>query len=138
MERVAPKAKPRLGRWFSGHQRLRALRRWEKQKRQKPSNLKLQLCQHRKYVAKRADEIIALTEEEKKALRQRGSGKWKAWLPDAAMRCAFSPAHMTLASLARQFRASHAHVGAVKLMVSDVAWALQERCAKDVLRLAGC
>ena len=120
-----PQRKRRLGRWYSGYQRLRAQRRWEKGKWKAASSLKSQVHRHRKAVAKRADDIITLTKQDRKLVNPRGRGKWKSWLPDAVLRIAFSPAAATLESLARDLHAGHAHVANIKHMVSNFGWSLQ-------------
>ena len=132
-----PQRKRKLGRWYSGYQRLRAQRRWEKVKWKAPSSLKSQVHRHRKAVAKRADDIITLTQQDRKLVNPRGRGKWKSWLPDAVLRIAFSPAAATLESLARDLHASHAHVAKIKHMVSNIGWSLQHELAGKALRIGG-
>eukprot|EP00971_Amphidinium_carterae_P351533 6492156-Amphidinium_carterae.1 len=115
-----------IGRHHPAHQKLRAFRRKVKQQTGKTDAQQegrgIQVHVHNLLHAVRQDELLP----SEGYARPKVSGKagWRKWLPDACLRCAFKPMHLTDKAIAENFgkQTSPAQVSWTRKMVVERLW----------------
>ena len=119
-----------IGRHHRAWQIARAAKRKSSTKR--PLGFQLQLAKHKRLSAVRKHDVIANTFK-----RNNRCSNWKRWLPDAFLRAALQPGSVPNRVVARQFQASHLHIGHCRMALADVLHTMQSEALTNLLRRFG-